>query len=68
MNRFEMFAAMISSQVVTLTRPSGARVTGRIKAIELEDGSGLCFNVRLQFLDGHSENIFIRNSPMAIGA
>lgn len=42
MNRYELFAAMIERKLINLKG-----VTGFITSIELEDGSGHCFNVKL---------------------
>jgi hypothetical protein len=46
MNRFELFNAMVNRETVKLNF-NGKQYAGKILAIELEDGSGLCFNVKL---------------------
>jgi len=55
-NRHELFHAMINRQTVTLNR-----YTGKILAIELEDGSGYCFNVKLVDFHGQTFTIFVRS-------
>lgn len=47
MNRFELFEAMVLKTVVKLRAPNGLLIEGLIQAVEMEDGSGHCFNVRL---------------------
>lgn len=42
MNRYALFDAMVTSKVVTLKD-----VVGRIQSIQMEDGSGYCFNVTM---------------------
>lgn len=60
MNRFEMFDAMISRKIVTLSM-RGLHYTGLINAIEMEDGSGHNFNVTIFLIDGHSSHkIFVK--------
>lgn len=54
MNRFEMFAAMINRQDVTI-----GKVTGKIVRIELEDGSGHKFNVDICTYNNEIKTVFV---------
>jgi hypothetical protein len=61
MDRFSLFNAFINQQVITLKRHDGTNITGRIVSMELEDGSGYLFNVRIRRLgESATEVIFAR--------
>lgn len=53
-NRFELFNAMLNRTPITL-----GDITGIINGIEMEDGSGHCFNVRL-YANGFTNVIFVK--------
>ena len=55
MNRFELFVAMVNRQSVTLNGR-----TGLVLGIELEDGSGHCFNVKMLLPNGTRCTVFVR--------
>ena len=55
MNRYELFTAMIEARQVTL----GAH-TGYIQSIQMEDGSGHCFNIVLSNGQG-THKLFVRD-------
>jgi hypothetical protein len=57
MDRLELWYTMTNGYFVTLKDGHGAKVTGKIESIALEDGSGYCFNVRMY---GHSAPFFVR--------
>jgi preprotein translocase subunit YajC len=57
-----LFQLMAKSKIVTI---SG--FTGIIQSIEMEDGSGFCFNVKLRIEWGanpQSETVFVRCSKL----
>ena len=53
-NRFELFNAMLNRTPITL-----GDKTGIINAIEMEDGSGHCFNVRL-YTNNTNYTLFVK--------
>jgi hypothetical protein len=59
MNRFELFNAMLTRTPVSLVCHIGS-VSGLILSIQMEDGSGYCFNVTLSTARGQV-TIFVRS-------
>lgn len=55
MESFLLFRAMVNRQQVELRG-----VKGTIQAIELEDGSGRSFNVRMLRQDGQQQTVYYR--------
>jgi hypothetical protein len=55
MSRNQLFNAFVSRQLVTI-----GNVTGYINALELEDGSGKCFNVTLAIGSNQTRKVFVR--------
>jgi hypothetical protein len=61
MNRFELFNAMVNRKHIIITDSARHEVHGGyITAIQLEDGSGMCFNVTIGE-NGQSHTIFVRS-------
>lgn len=60
MNRFELFNAMLTGTPVSLVCHLGA-VRGWVQAIQMEDGSGYCFNVTLSTADRGTITVFVRS-------
>lgn len=62
-NRFELFNAMINRKVMYLCI-DGIKRQCYINSIEMEDGSGYCFNVRIYLptrKSGEHMTIFVRS-------